>query len=287
MLRRLLGEDIELKTCLSPTLGQVMADSGQIHQILMNLVVNARDAMPDGGELILETSNAEVDSSYVQEHPESTAGAFVLLAVTDSGIGMDEETSKHIFEPFFTTKGPSRGSGLGLATVYGIVKQSQGWIGLSTRPGKGTTFEIYLPRITADLATELDADDSRADLGGSETVLVVEDQDEVRGLAAKVLKDYGYRVFEAADGAKALALVEGFSGLIDLLLTDVVLPGMNGRELAECIRKLIPAVKVLYTSGYSQNLIANRGVLYGDVAYIAKPYTPDGLATKVREVLLS
>jgi CheY-like chemotaxis protein len=243
--------------------------------------------MPDGGELILETSNAEIDSGYVLEHPDATAGAFVLLAVTDSGTGMDEETSKHIFEPFFTTKGPSRGSGLGLATVYGIVKQSQGWIGLSTRPGKGTAFEIYLPRITADIANDPDADDSRADLCGSETVLVVEDQDEVRGLTTKVLTDYGYRVFEAADGAKALALVKGFSGLIDLLLTDVVLPGMNGRELAECIRKLLPTVKVLYTSGYSQNLIANRGVLYGDVAYIAKPYTPDGLATKVREVLLS
>ena len=287
MLRRLLGEDIELKTCLSPSLGQVMADSGQIHQILMNLVVNARDAMPDGGELSLETSNVDIDSSYIQEHPEAACGAFVLLAVTDSGTGMDEETSKHIFEPFFTTKGPSQGSGLGLATVYGIVKQSQGWIGLSTKPGKGTAFEIYLPRITADLETHTDTEHDRADLEGSETVLVVEDQDEVRGLATKVLKDYGYRVLEAADGAKALALVEGYPGLIDLLLTDVVLPGMNGRELAECLRKLLPAVKVLYTSGYSQNLIAHRGVLYGDVAYIAKPYTPDGLATKVREVLVS
>jgi PAS domain S-box-containing protein len=287
MLRRLLGEDIELKTCLSPSLGQVMADSGQIHQILMNLVVNARDAMPDGGELILETSNLEIDSSYIQEHPEATPGMFVLLAVTDSGMGMDEETSKHIFEPFFTTKGPSRGSGLGLATVYGIVKQSQGWIALSTRPGKGTAFEIYLPRITAELATDSDTEEDRANLEGSETVLVVEDQDEVRELATKVLKDYGYRVLEAADGAKALALVQVYPGLIDLLLTDVVLPGMNGRELAECLRELLPAVKVLYTSGYSQNLIAHRGVLYHDVAYIAKPYTPDGLATKVREVLLS
>ena len=237
MLRRLLGEDIELKTSLSPALGRVMGDSGQIHQILMNLVVNARDAMPDGGELVLETLNAEIDSNYVQEHPEATCGAFVLLAVTDSGTGMDEETSKHIFEPFFTTKGPSQGSGLGLATVYGIVQQSQGWIGLSTKPGKGTAFEIYLPRITADLEIHTDTEESRGDLEGSETVLVVEDQDEVRGLATKVLQDYGYRVLEAADGAKALALVEGYPGLIDLLLTDVVLPGMNGRELAECLRR--------------------------------------------------
>ena len=160
-------------------------------------------------------------------------------------------------------------------------------MGYLPRPGKGTTFEIYLPRITADLATDSDTDDNRADLCGSETVLVVEDQDEVRGLATKVLKDYGYHVLEAADGAKALALVEGYPGMIDLLLTDVVLPGMNGRELAECLKKMLPAVKVLYTSGYSQNLIANRGVLPGDVAYIAKPYTPEGLATKVREVLVS
>ncbi len=283
MLQRLLGEDIELKTNLSPSLGLVIAaDLGQMHQVLMNLVVNARDAMPDGGKLLLETANVEIDSSYVQEHSEATPGTFVLLAVTDSGTGMDEETSKHVFEPFFTTKGPSEGSGLGLATVYGIVKQSRGWIGIYSEPGKGTAFKIYLPRITADLGTQADAEYQRGNLAGSETVLVVEDQDEVRGLATKVLRDYGYNVLEAADGAKALALVEGQPGSIDLLLTDVVL---NGRELAERLRTLLPAVKVLYTSGYTRNVIEHRGVLDRDVAYIAKPYSPDGLAGKVREVL--
>jgi PAS domain S-box-containing protein len=287
MLRRLLGEDIELRTRLSPSLRRVMADPGQIHQVLMNLLLNARDAMRDGGELILETANVEIDSSYVEDHPEVTTGAFVLLTVTDSGSGMDEEISKHIFEPFFTTKGPSQGSGLGLATVYGIVKQSQGWIGVSTKPGKGTAFKIYLPQISADIEAHSDAEGDRDDLEGCETVLVVEDQDEVRGVATTVLKSHGYHVLEAADGAKALALVEAHPASIDLLLTDVVLPGMNGKELAECLRKLLPAVKVLYTSGYSGDLIGHRGVLYREMAYIAKPFTPDGLAIKVREVLAS
>jgi CheY-like chemotaxis protein len=200
---------------------------------------------------------------------------------------MDEETRKHIFEPFFTTKGPSQGSGLGLATVYGIVKQSQGWIGVSTKPGKGTAFKIYLPQISADIEAHSDAEGDRDDLEGCETVLVVEDQDEVRGVATTVLKSHGYHVLEAADGAKALALVEAHPASIDLLLTDVVLPGMNGKELAECLRKLLPAVKVLYTSGYSGDLIGHRGVLYREMAYIAKPFTPDGLAIKVREVLAS
>jgi PAS domain S-box-containing protein len=285
MLRRLLGEDIELKTQLCPSPAWVMADLGQIHQVLMNLVVNARDAMPDGGELVLETADVEIDSSYVKEHPEARSGSFVLLAVTDNGTGMDEETSKHIFEPFFTTKGPSQGSGLGLATVYGIVKQSQGWIGFYTEPGKGTAFKIYLPRTDANIEIHPDAEAGRANLGGSETVLIVEDQGEVRSLATSILKACGYRVLDAADGAKALALVECHPEPIHLLLTDVVLPGMNGRELAERLRILLPAVKVLYTSGYTHDVIAHRGVLDRDVAYIAKPYTPDGLAAKVRDVL--
>jgi PAS domain S-box-containing protein len=287
MLRRLLGEDIELKTSLGPSLGLVMADSGQIHQVLMNLVINARDAMPDGGDLTLETANVEIDAAFIAEHPEATPGSFVLLAVADSGAGMDEETSRHIFEPFFTTKGPSNGSGLGLATVYGIVQQSRGWIGLSTEPGRGTEFKIYLPQIEADLASETVAERQRTNLMGSGTVLVVEDQDEVRGLTTMVLRACGYHVLEAADGAKALALVQGFRGSIDLLLTDIVLPGMNGKELAESLRKTVPAVKVLFTSGYSDNVIGHRGVLCSEVDYIAKPFTPDGLATKVHEVLAS
>jgi CheY-like chemotaxis protein len=285
MLRRLVGEDIELRTSLSSSLGQVMADAGQILQVLMNLVVNARDAMPDGGSLVLETADTEIDSSYVNEHPDATSGPFVLLSVTDNGTGMDEETRKHIFEPFFTTKGPAQGSGLGLATVYGIVKQSHGWIEIYTELGKGSAFKIYLPRINVNLETRADAEHRRANVGGSETVLLVEDQDEVRRLATKVLKAKGYRVLEAADGAAALALIQRHPGPIDLLLTDVVMPGMNGRELAEYLKKRLPVVKVLYTSGYTHDVIAHRGVLDRDMAYIAKPYTPDRLAAKVREVL--
>jgi len=262
-----------------------MADVGQIHQVLMNLVVNARDAMPDGGSLVLETADTEIDYSYVNEHPDATSGPFVLLSVTDNGTGMDEETRKHIFEPFFTTKGPAQGSGLGLATVYGIVKQSHGWIEIYTELGKGSAFKIYLPRTNENLETRADAEHRRANVGGSETVLLVEDQDEVRHLATKVLKSKGYRVLEAADGAAALALVQRHPGPIDLLLTDVVMPGMNGRELAEYLKKRLPVVKVLYTSGYPHDVIAHHGVLDRDMAYIAKPYTPDRLAAKVREVL--
>jgi signal transduction histidine kinase/CheY-like chemotaxis protein len=287
MLRRLLGEDIELETRLSPELGRVMADLGQIHQILMNLVVNARDAMPNGGRLILGTANVEIYSDYVKEHSDATAGSFVLLAVTDNGTGIDEEAGKHIFEPFYTTKGPARGSGLGLATVHGIVKQSQGWISVETAMGKGTTFRIYLPRIGACAETQVEAEPRRPNARRSETVLVVEDQDEVRGLAIRVLRTYGYSVLEAADGATALELVKSHAGPIHLLLTDVVLPGMNGRELAESVRTLLPGTKVLYTSGYTRDVIAHRGVLGSDVAYIAKPYSPAGLAAKVAEALAS
>jgi CheY-like chemotaxis protein len=198
---------------------------------------------------------------------------------------MDAETSKHIFEPFYTTKGLAQGSGLGLATVYGIVKQSRGWIEIYTEPGKGTTFKIYLPRMNTTIEINADLEHRRAILGGSETVLVVEDQDDVRGLASRVLQAHGYYVLEAANGATALALAERHPGPIDLLLTDVVLPGMNGRKLAERLSKRRPAVKVLYTSGYPYDVIAHRGVLNREMAYLAKPYTPDGLAARVHEVL--
>jgi len=285
MWRRLLGEDIELKTCLAPTVGLVMADLGQVHQVLMNLVVNARDAMPDGGRLVLETAEVEIDAGYVEEHPEASAGRFVLLAITDSGIGMDAETRKHIFEPFFTTKGPAQGSGLGLSTVYGIVKQCQGWIGIYSEPGKGTALKVYLPRAGDSREGGAAARRRPAVHTGTETVLVVEDQDEVRVLAARVLSAHGYRVLEAGDGAQALELAGSDVGPIHLLLTDVVLPGINGRELAERLSTLLPALKVLYTSGYTHDVIAHRGVVDRDVAYIAKPYTPAALAAKVREVL--
>jgi signal transduction histidine kinase len=285
MFRRLLGEDVELVARLSPRLGRVMADPGQIHQVLMNLVVNSRHAMPDGGRLVIETADVEVDAGYAAEHPGTLTGPHVVLTVTDSGAGMDEETRKHIFEPFFTTKGPNEGTGLGLATVYGIVKQSKGSIWVYSEPGRGTAFKIYLPR-TAAVAAEAPVSDAAASQRrGSETVLVVEDQEDVRSLAAAMLRRYGYVVLEAADGADALALEAKHQGRIDVLLTDVVLPGINGRELAERLAAVRPALKVVFTSGYTQEVIAHRGVLDRGVHYIAKPYTPEGLATKVREVL--
>jgi PAS domain S-box-containing protein len=285
MLRRMLGEDIRLRTRLEPNLGKVLADAGQIHQVLMNLAVNARDAMPMGGELVLETANVEVDESSASEHPDSQPGSYVMLSVTDTGLGMDEEVRRHIFEPFYTTKGPGKGSGLGLATVYGIVRQSHGWIGVSSEPGKGTAFQIYLPRVEVKIEDEPPAGASGAVLEGAETILVVEDQEEVRRLASRVLARYGYRVLEADGAQQAIAAAQEHKGAVDLLLMDVLLPETDGRTLAGQLRQFLPETRVLYTSGYSQNVIAHRGVLDPGVAYIGKPYTPDGLVAKVREVL--
>lgn len=287
MLARLLGEDIDLIAHLSPALGQVMADPGHMHQILMNLVVNARDAMPNGGRLTIETANVDVDPSYVSEHPVVSPGPCVLLTVTDTGIGMDEETKKHIFEPFFTTKEVGQGTGLGLATVYGLVKQSQGWIWLYSELGKGSTFKIYLPRIDASRPAHEDAATDTTPPKGSETVLVVEDQAEVRGLTRHALEAHGFLVLDVPDGAAALTLAKSYREHIHLLLTDVVLPGMNGKELAEQLTRLRPGMKVLFTSGYPREVIAHRGVLDPDVAYIGKPYSPGAIAAKVREVLAS
>ena len=285
MFHRLLGEDIELITRLEPNLGLVMADAGQIHQVLMNLVVNARDAMPDGGKLFIETAEVEVDARYVVEHPEAVPGPAVLLSVTDTGVGIDPETRAHIFEPFFTTKAQSKGTGLGLATVYGVVKQSQGWIMLYSEVGKGASFKIYLPRLTGGGAKPARSAREASQLRGSETVLVVEDQDEVRAFAVSVLESYGYNVLDARDGNQALALAKLYGSTIHVLLTDVVLPGINGRQLAERIAAARPEMKVLYTSGYTQDVIAHRGVLDRDVAYIAKPYTAEDLAEKLRAVI--
>jgi PAS domain S-box-containing protein len=285
MFRRLLGEDIELITRLEPGLGLVMADPGQMHQVLMNLVVNARDAMPDGGQLFIETAEVEVDARYLAEHPEAVPGPAVRLGVTDTGMGIDAETRAHIFEPFFTTKSQSKGTGLGLATVYGVVKQSQGWIMLYSEVGKGASFKIYLPRLTGGDEKPARSAREAAQLRGSETVLVVEDQDEVRALAVSVLESYGYNVLDARDGNQALALAKLYGSTIHVLLTDVVLPGINGRQLAERMSAARPEMKVLYTSGYTQDVIAHRGVLDRDVAYLAKPYTAEDLAAKVRAVL--
>jgi PAS domain S-box-containing protein len=286
MLKPLIGENIEVETHLSPDLHLITADPGQILQVLMNLTTNARDAMPDGGRIVVETLNVELDRSYADRHAEVTPGSYVLLAVSDTGLGMDEETRGRIFEPFFTTKGKGAGTGLGLSTVFGIVRQSGGWIWVYSEPGKGAAFKLYFPKSIAAAAVAAPAaEPARAAPRGTETVLVVEDQDEVRGLTTTILRGYGYHVLEAANGAEALKLCESFRGVIHLLVTDVVMPGMNGRELADRLNAVRPETRVLFTSGYTANVISKQGVLDPGVAFLPKPFLPEGLAAKVREVL--
>ena len=284
MLTRLIGEDIRLVTTLAPAAGAVRADAGQIEQVIMNLAVNARDAMPDGGALTLETANVEFTGEYVEGHFPAQRGRYVMLAVTDTGAGMSAETQARIFEPFFTTKEAGKGTGLGLATVYGIVKQSGGFIWVYSEPGAGTTFKIYLPRVDEAAVPERRGQPADA-LGGSETILLVEDSDPLRDIASRVLERRGYTLLEASDGETALAIAAQHSGKIDLLLTDVVMPEMNGRQLAERLTALRPALKVLYMSGYAGDAVTRRGVIERGMAYLQKPFTPDALARKVREVL--
>ncbi|MBU0515394.1 MAG: response regulator [Proteobacteria bacterium] len=285
MLRRLIGEDIDLVTHYKPDLGTVMADPGQIEQVVMNLVVNARDAMPAGGKLTIETLNVDLDESYSREHADTKPGPHVMPAVTDNGVGMDEEVRSKIFEPFFTTKEKGKGTGLGLATVYGIVKQSGGNIFVYSEPGRGTTFKVYFPRVdeaAASLKPDQPEDEVR---GGMETILVVEDEGSVRELICLVLRDKGYRVAEAAGGEEALALADGLKGEIHMVLTDVVMPGLSGSELARRLIAGHPGIKVLYASGYTDDAIAHHGILEPGVNLITKPMSPASLARKVREVL--
>ena len=285
MLRRLIGEDIDLKTHLRPELWNVKADPGQIEQIIMNLVVNARDAMPKGGRLTIETANAELDAAYGSLHVSTRPGPYVMLAVSDTGVGMDRSIQARIFEPFFTTKEPGKGSGLGLSTVYGIVKQNGGNIWVYSEPGKGATFKIYLPR-TAEVAEREESRPVRAEASqGSETVLVVEDEIVVRSLARQILEMNGYGVLEATDAGEALSLCERHTGPIHLLLTDVVLPRDSGRELARQLTPKRPETKVLFMSGYTDDAIVHHGVLDDDAPFLQKPFTADGLARKVHEVL--
>ena len=284
MLRRLIGEDVVLKTQLEECLGQVLADPDQIHQVLMNLVVNARDAMPDGGRLDIATTNMELDEENAAIHPAATPGRYVLMTVTDTGNGMDATTRQRIFEPFFTTKEIGKGTGLGLSTVYGIIRQNGGWVDVSSEVGVGTSFEVYLPRI--DACPVPDKHGSRAATGGGrETILVVEDQTTVRHFAGTALRQYGYHVVEASDGYEAMSLADQYAGEIQLLLTDVVMPGMNGKELSERLKGLRPNLKILFTSGYTADVIADRGVLDRGVAFLHKPFGPEELAAKVREML--
>jgi signal transduction histidine kinase/ActR/RegA family two-component response regulator len=284
MLGRLIGEDISLLTTPTPGLGRVKADRGQIEQVVMNLAVNARDAMPQGGRLILETANVELDDEYVRRHVGARPGPHVMLAVSDTGTGIPREIQAQIFEPFFTTKEQGKGTGLGLATVYGIVKQSGGYIEVDSEPGQGTTFRIYLPRLEAAVTVDRSVRPAAA-AGGTETILLVEDEEGVRELARDILRASGYTVLEARNGAEALLLFERHQGPLDMLLTDVVMPRMSGRELAERLAPLRPELSVLYMSGYTDDAVIRHGVLGAGTAFLQKPFTPAALVLRVRETL--
>jgi PAS domain S-box-containing protein len=285
MFARLIGEDIELITRLGAGIGQVKADAGQLHQVLMNLVVNASDSMPNGGKVIIETKNVEADEDFVSRVPELAVGSYVYLGVTDTGTGMSDQVKQHLFEPFFTTKELGKGTGLGLATIYSIVHQSAGWIGVTSELGEGTTFHIYLPRIEPQLSEQPVARAPAAALRGSETVLVVEDQDAVRQFASTILEGQGYHVLQASRGPDAIALSERYPKTIHLLLTDVILPLMDGPVLADKLRAARPEIAVLYMSGYTDERIGHSGVLDRNSAYLPKPFTREALAAKVRETL--
>src|SRR5229473_2197347 len=285
MLTRVIGEDIDLVMVPASGLGAVRADAGQIEQVIMNLAVNARDAMPSGGKLTIETSNVSIDEDQARFHPPLAPGNYVLLAISDTGAGMDSETQSRIFEPFFTTKGP-KGTGLGLSTVYGIVKQSGGYIWVYSEQGKGTTFKVYLPRVAELVQAQVAAPkESVVAEPGTETILLVEDEANLRYLARQFLEKQGYRVIDAADGAVAVQIAVAHEGVIHLLLTDVIMPGMNGRELAQRISEIRPNVKVLYMSGYTENVIGRNGTLDAGVRLLQKPFTLRDLKSKVREVL--
>jgi two-component system, cell cycle sensor histidine kinase and response regulator CckA len=285
MLTRLIGEDIALHATTGKSLGSVKVDPGQFQQILMNLVVNARDAMPDGGTIVIETANVDLDEGYCALHPYVTPGRFVMLSVSDTGKGMSEVVKAHIFEPFFTTKEMGKGTGLGLATTYGVVKQAGGSIEVYSEVGKGTSFRIYLPRVEGEAVKPRESDLTMELPAGSGTVLLVEDEVMVRSLGIRILERSGYRVMQAGNGDEAIAMAMGYGERIDLLLTDVVMPGMGGIELANRLTRIHPETRVLFTSGYTENAIVHQGVLDEGVSFIAKPYSPSALAKKIREVL--
>jgi PAS domain S-box-containing protein len=288
MLTRLIGEDIDLVMIPGPELGAVKADPGQIEQVILNLAVNARDAMPHGGKLTIETANITLDETYARMHAPVQPGDYTMLAITDTGVGMDTETQSRIFEPFFTTKG-TKGTGLGLSTVYGIVKQSGGYIWVYSEPGKGTSFKVYMPHVTVDevaAVIEQPAAQAAAPVEAArETILVVEDETNLRRLTRQFLENQGYTVVEAPDGAAAVQICVAHQGIIHLMLTDVIMPGMNGRELAQRVAEIRPNMKVLYMSGYTENAIGHNGTLDAGITLLQKPFTLHALKAKVREVL--
>ncbi len=286
LLRRLIGEDVTLTTALSPRLSHVRVDQGQIEQVLMNLAINARDAMPRGGKLTIETANVELDAHYAESHPEVCPGPYVLLAMSDTGTGMDEQTKARIFEPFFTTKGAGQGTGLGLSVVHGVIRQSDGHIAVYSEKDRGTAFKIYLPPVRKEWISGM-AHPAVLPAGakGSETILLVEDEDSVRRFARLALEMSGYTVLEARHGAEAIRLAQRYDGPIHLLVSDVIMPEMGGGVLAEQLLEARPGIKVLFVSGYTDDAVVRHGILHADVAFLQKPFTPQSLTRRVREVL--
>jgi two-component system cell cycle sensor histidine kinase/response regulator CckA len=283
MLRRVIGEDVELTTFLEPDLGNVRADAGQLGQVLMNLVVNSRDAMPEGGRITIETHNTNLDADYAAAHALVRPGPYILLVVTDTGTGMDAATQARIFEPFFTTKEVGKGTGLGLSTVYAIVKQSEGFVWVYSEVGLGTTFKIYLPRVHEEAASA-PTEGSGTLLGGVETILLVEDEASLRDLLRETLEASGYFTLVARDGAEALQVVEDYANPIQLMLTDVIMPGMTGPKIVELVVQSRPEIKVLYISGYS-DAVTRNGLTGRGRAFLSKPFSPEVLLRRVREML--
>jgi signal transduction histidine kinase len=287
MLQRLIREDIEFLTVLEPELWKVYADPMQINQVLMNMVVNARDAMPGGGKLTIETANMELDNIYFQDRGVESAlsGSYVMLAVTDNGTGMDEKTRFRVFDPFFTTKEKVGGTGMGLSTVYGIVKQNNGYVWVYSEPGKGTSFKVYFPKVAEDVTAGKEQAKVSDEISGSETVLIVEDNDALRKLAKNALRKYGYEILEAENGEKALNVSETHEGPVHLLLTDVVMPRMSGTDLSEKLQSIRPETRVIYMSGYTADAIVRNGILRQNINFIEKPFSLESLGKKVRQVL--